>query len=252
LPVITTQPLNQTVTAGSNANFSVTVAGSPPLSYQWRFGLQNIPGATNASLTLTNVLSGQAGNYAVMVTNAFGSALSSNAVLTITPHHFTWSPIPSPRYAKAPFTVSIQARDATNGLFTNFTGLVSLSLTNGFPVNPVVSDSFIQGVWTGSVTVTLTASNLVLRANDGLGHSGLANPINVISLPTLTMARSGGIAVFMWPVGYTGFALETSTNLLPAAWNVVPYSPVQFGNLYVLPLDMTGTNGFYRLRFPGP
>ncbi len=251
-PVITVQPLNQTVTVGSNANFSVTATGSLPLSYQWRFGLQNLAGATNASLTLTNVQSGQAGNYAVWVTNTAGSVLSSNAVLTILPHHFTWSPIPSPRYAKAPFTVSLQARDATNGMFTNFTSFVILSATNGFPVNPLVSGSFTQGVWTGSVTITLTASNLVLRADDGLGHSGLANPINVISLPTLTMTRSGSIAVFMWPVGYTGFVLETTTNLLPAKWNVVPYSPVQFGNLYVLPLDMTGTNGFYRLWFPGP
>jgi hypothetical protein len=33
---------------------------------------------------------------------------------------------------------------------------------------------------------------------------------------------------------------------------VVPYSPIQVGDQYLLPLHMTGTNGFYRLWFPGP
>ena len=251
-PIITAQPINQTVTVGSNANFSVTATGSLPLSYQWRFGTTAIAGATNAFLTLTNVQSSQAGNYAVLVTNVYGSTPSSNAVLTVTPAHFTWSQIPTPRYANAPFAVSIQARDMTNGMFTNFTGLVSLDSTNGTAVAPVVSGNFVQGVWTGSVVIAQPVSNLVLRASDGLGHFGLANSINVISLPSLGMMRSGSIAVFTWPVGYTGFVLETSDTLAPAAWNVVPYSPVQFGNLYVLPLDMTGSNAFYRLWFPGP
>ena len=251
-PIITTQPSNQIVTVGSNAFFSVKVAGLAPLSYQWRFGLQNIDGATNASLTLTNVQSGQAGNYAVLVTNAYGSALSSNATLTITPHHFTWSPIPLPQYLNTPFAVGIQARDATNGIFTNFTSFVSLTATNGLPVNPVVSGGFIQGVWTGSVVIAQTASNLVLRASDGLGHYGLANPINVFGPPNLSILHSGNIAIFVWPVGYTGFVLETSSGLAPATWVVVPYSPIQIGNQYLLPLDMNGTSGFYRLWFQGP
>ena len=251
-PIITAQPINQTVTVGSNANFSITASGSLPLRYQWRFGTTDIGGATNASLILTNVQSSQAGSYAVWVTNLYGSILSSNAVLTITPDHFTWSQIPSTRFESTPFAVSIQARDMTNGIFTNFTGYASLDSTNGIAVAPVVTGNFIQGVWTGSVVIAQTASNLVLRANDGLGHLGLANPVNVISLPHLVMMHSGSIAVFTWPVGYTGFVLETSESLSPATWNVVSYSPVQFGNLYVLPLDMTGTNGFYRLWFPGP
>ena len=80
----------------------------------------------------------------------------------------------------------------------------------------------------------------------------LANPINVLSLPELGMWHSGNIALFMWPAGYPGFVLETSGNLSPAAWVVVPYAPFQFGDEYFLPLNMTGTNGFYRLQFPGP
>ncbi len=251
-PVILAQPTNQTVTVGGTATFSVSATGSLPLSYQWRFNGTNMVGETITTLTLTNVQVGQAGNYQVLVTNACGSVLSSNAVLTVTLDHFMWSPIPLTRFVNTPFSVVIQARDLTNGLFTNFTGTAILNTTNGITVTPPISGNFVQGVWTGSVTVSQTASNLVLRADDGLGHFGLANTINVISLPRLGMLRSGNIALYIWPVGYPGFVLETSGNLSPAAWMPVPYSPIPIGDQFVLPLDMTGTNGFYRLWFPGP
>jgi hypothetical protein len=251
-PAIISQPTNQTVTAGGTASFSVTANGTPPLSYQWNLNTTSIVGATSTTLTLTNVQVSQAGNYTVLVTNLFGSVLSSNAILVVTLDHFAWNPIPSPRFVNTPFAVVIQARDMTNGLFTNFTGTAILDSTNGVAVTPPVSGNFVQGVWTGAVVVSQTASNLVLRADDGFGHFGLANPINVVSLPCLGILCSGNIALYMWPVGYPGFVLETSGNLSPAAWVVVPYSPIQIGDQYLLPLDMTGTNGFYRLRFPDP
>jgi hypothetical protein len=84
-PVITTQPTNQTVVVGSAATFSVTASGTPPPSYQWSFNGTNIPGAINMTLVLTNVQFVQAGSYAVLVTNHFGSILSSNALLTAFP-----------------------------------------------------------------------------------------------------------------------------------------------------------------------
>ena len=235
-----------------HGDFSVTATGSPPLSYQWNFNGTNIVGATNTTLMLTNVQASQAGNYQVLVTNLFGSLLSSNAVLTVTLDHFAWNQIPSPRFANAAFAATIQARDLTNGLFTNFVGTVILGTTNGVAVAPSVSGNFVQGVWTGAVVISQTASSLVLRASDGLGHFGLANPINVISLPSLGMWCSGNIALFMWPIEYSGFVLEASDNLSPATWVTVPYVPIQIGDQYLLPLDMTGTNGFYRLWFPGP
>jgi hypothetical protein len=251
-PIITAQPTNRTATAGGTASFSVTTRGSPPLNYQWQFGGTNLAGATNTTLTLTDVQASKAGNYAVLVTNAYGSILSSNALLAVVVDHFTWSPIPLPRFAKSPFAVSLQARNLTNGIFIDYTGIANLDSTNGVAVAPLISGSFIQGVWTGSVAVAQAVSNLVLRANDGLGHSGLANSINVFNPPDLGMLRSGNIAMFVWPVRYSGFVLETSGRLSPASWNAVPYTPLQIGDQFLLPLDMTGTNRFYRLRFPGP
>src|SRR5207247_9680385 len=54
-----------------------------PLIYQWYFNGTNIVAATTSSLTLSNVQQPQAGNYSVRITNAFGSTLSSNALLTV-------------------------------------------------------------------------------------------------------------------------------------------------------------------------
>jgi len=251
-PAITTQPTNLTVTLTSNAIFSVTASGSPALSYQWRFNGTNIAWATNTSLTLTNVQLNQAGGYTVLVTNNYGSILSSNATLVVNPLlYFVWNQIPSPRFVAAPFAVVIQAQNPTNGMVTNFTGTVVLMSTNGVPVSPSVSGNFIQGVWTGAVTVAQTATNLVLQATDNLGDSGLANPINVISPPPLTAIPSSGILFIFWPVNPSGFVLETTTGLSPANWVPVAAPPLPIGNQYLLTIQMSGTNAFYRLRYTG-
>ncbi len=250
-PSITSQPTNQTVTVGGTASFSVTVSGTPPLSYQWSFNTTNIVGATNTTLTLTNVQMTQAGNYAVLVTNAYGSTNSINALLVVTPDHFSWDLIPSPQFVSTPFSVAIQARDVTNGLITNFSGSVNLSTTNGIPVTPSVSGNFVQGAWTGPVAISQIITNLVLRADDGLGHVGLANPINVISLPSLGVVPFGNVLLMEWPAVSSAFVLETSDGLSPAVWVPVPYAPIQIGDEYIIPIEMSGTSGFYRLRFSG-
>ena len=253
-PTITTQPTNQTAFVGGNATFSVTAGGTTPLSYQWSFNTTNLLGATNATLTLTNLQFAQAGVYAVLVTNNYGSILSSNATLTVNDKldHFVWGQIPSPRFVNVPFAVVIQAQDETNGTFTNFTGTVILSSTNGISINPPISTSFVQGVWTGTVMVAQTATNLVLQDSDGHGESGLANPINVINLPPLTTAVSGGTLYVFWPVNPAGFGLETTAGLSPANWGTVTTPPFQIGDQYLLPIQMSETNAFYRLRFSGP
>ncbi len=82
-PIIITQPSIQQIAQGGNVKLEFTIAGTEPLTYQWFFNGANIASATNKSLVLTNVQLGDAGAYAVSVTNALGSATSSNAVLTV-------------------------------------------------------------------------------------------------------------------------------------------------------------------------
>ncbi len=82
-PSISTQPTNFVVIQGSNAIFSVGAAGTP-LNYQWYLnGTNNLIGATNSSLLLTNVQPASGSNYSVVITNLAGSVTSSNATLTV-------------------------------------------------------------------------------------------------------------------------------------------------------------------------
>lgn len=82
-PLIANEPLNQTVYSGMTTVFNAGAAGASPLHYQWRFNGSNIAGATNASLILANVDLVNNGAYNVLVSNSFGSVISSNATLTV-------------------------------------------------------------------------------------------------------------------------------------------------------------------------
>jgi hypothetical protein len=82
-PSIVVPPQSQTVLAGSDVTFTVQAGGTPPLAYQWLFNGSAIPGATEAALVLNNVQPGQAGTYAVRVSNGAGTVTSADAVLTV-------------------------------------------------------------------------------------------------------------------------------------------------------------------------
>jgi hypothetical protein len=82
-PSITTQPVGGTVVEGGDFTFNVEATGAT--TYQWRKGGAPIPGATNASLTLSNVKKTDLGTYSVVVGNLVGSVTSDDAALTVTP-----------------------------------------------------------------------------------------------------------------------------------------------------------------------
>lgn len=71
------------VYAGVNRTLSVVADGAPTLTYQWRKNGTAISGATNASLTLTNVTATQVGSYSVVVRNNYGTATSASVSLAV-------------------------------------------------------------------------------------------------------------------------------------------------------------------------
>ncbi len=82
-PVVTNQPLSQTVGIGSNITFTVAATGTAPLAYQWRFNSVNLMNETNTTLNLNNVQPVNAGPYSVVVTNVAGAITSAVATLTV-------------------------------------------------------------------------------------------------------------------------------------------------------------------------
>lgn len=84
-PVILAQLQSQQVKAWTNVTFTVSATGASPLAFQWQFQGIAIPDATNSSYTRFAVTTNDAGLYAVVVTNLFGTATSAEATLTVTP-----------------------------------------------------------------------------------------------------------------------------------------------------------------------
>jgi hypothetical protein len=85
-PTITTQPANQTVTAGQTATFSVAATGTAPLAYQWQKNGTDIPGATSASYMTPVTASADSGAlFRVVVSNTVGNVTSNSATLTVNP-----------------------------------------------------------------------------------------------------------------------------------------------------------------------
>jgi hypothetical protein len=89
---ITQAPTNQTqrVTINTNGFFynptnvtmSVGAIGTGLLRYQWRFNDVNLPGATNATLVLSNFQSSQVGSYNILVLNSGGYAIGTNFIVS--------------------------------------------------------------------------------------------------------------------------------------------------------------------------
>ena len=82
-PVIGQQPVSHTAWMGETVTFQAVASGAPPLSYQWLKAGTNLAGATNPSLTLTNLTRRDSATYNLSVANPGGATLSSNATLVV-------------------------------------------------------------------------------------------------------------------------------------------------------------------------
>jgi hypothetical protein len=83
---IITPPANTAAGEGQNATFTVDATGSGALTYQWKTNNIDVPGATNSTLTLMNVVLAQIGlQVRVGVSNTVGGVLSSAATLNVLP-----------------------------------------------------------------------------------------------------------------------------------------------------------------------
>jgi hypothetical protein len=84
-PVITQQPASQTVQEGSAVTFSVSVQTEATLTYQWLRNGAEVGSANSSShLIPAAALADSGSRWAVRATNAGGSVLSGEAVLTVT------------------------------------------------------------------------------------------------------------------------------------------------------------------------
>jgi hypothetical protein len=192
-PSFTVQPKSQNAIVGDNVTLSVNTAGAPPIAVQWKKNGVNLTLQTNNTLTLTNVTYATSSDvYNAVATNSAGSAVSSNAVVTV---------YPAPTFA-----------NLTNGLVLHLPFDGNYSDTSGHGNNGVASGTtFAAGKLGASslvyqtvtlTNVTSTSSNVteVSSTYVDLG-TGYGTPGD------LQFGPSVNFSVSLWvklPTGYTG------------------------------------------------
>ena len=223
---ITSQPTNQTVTAGTNVTFNVAANGTTPISYQWQFNGANLFEATNSSLTLSNVVAANAGNYAVTLQNVLGSLVSTTAALVVNvPVKITSQPqnrvVPVGAIASfsvtATGTAHLSYQWELNGV--NLVGATnsSLTITNAQP-----TDAGVYQVVVSNLVSTVVSTNASLTVN--VPPTITFSPTNqsVVMGTNVTFGVTvDGSAPFSFQWQFNGRSLAGATNSSLTLSNVV-------------------------------
>lgn len=108
-PVVTTQPLGDTLCEGQTLTLGASATGGG-LRYQWRKGTTTIPGATGAQYTIDAVTPASSGSYTLVITNDCGSVTTEIAeILVIETARVTEHPRDVARYDGDSFSMSVTA-----------------------------------------------------------------------------------------------------------------------------------------------
>ena len=213
------QPQPQTVIQGNTATFNVSATGDLPFTYQWRLNGTNIPGATANPLVLTGVQTNQAGQYSVVVSNPFGSATSSNALLTVrVPPFIITQPAPATQTIVAGSNATITVVAGGDPVLTyqwRFNGAnlagqtaATLTLTNVQPgqlglYSVVVSNPY------GSVT----SSNATLDVKSAPSVATQPQSLTVLEgSPATFSVTAGGDGPFTYQWRFNGGNIVGATN----------------------------------------
>ena len=85
MPVITQQPISQSVLVGDTVSFSAGIFGGGPWTYTWKKNGVDMPGETNRTFDVRGAYYTDAGTYTVGITNTAGGVLTDPATLTVVP-----------------------------------------------------------------------------------------------------------------------------------------------------------------------
>ena len=206
-PTVSVSPQNLTVAAGSNAVFNANAYGFAPLTYQWLNNTGAMSGATNATLTISNALSANVGNYSVIVSNPFGSVTSSVVTLTVTV---------AAQYTATP----------TNGP-------VPLAVQFSGPATDTGGNTITQWNWNFGDGATSTLQNPahiftsvsnftpVLVVTNNLGSAiNAAGPAIAATLPTVQFSASPTNGYPLLAVQFTAPTVDSGGNTIVAwTWN---------------------------------
>jgi hypothetical protein len=238
-PAITAQPQSASVTVGSNVTFTITAAGTLPLSYQWQFNSVNIPGATGSSFTNSSVQTNDAGLYSVVVTNVAGSLTSSNATLTVNlPPWIITQPQSASASAGSNVTFSVTATGtAPLGYQWRFNGTnIALATASAYTCSNVQAGSAgSYSVVVSNIAGTVASTNAVLSITQTIPLQ--FDSINLTADSQILLQASGPPA---------HYALDATTNLLD--WAELTNFTTTASTFQYLDSTTNASQRIYRLR----
>ncbi|HVS50888.1 MAG TPA: immunoglobulin domain-containing protein [Opitutaceae bacterium] len=188
-PTITVQPANVSVLAGGSATFTVVASGTAPLSYQWTKSGVAIVGATGASYAIAGAQSGDAGTYAVTVTNSAGAATSNAATLTVTSR---------PAIVTQPTNiVAVTGGNATFSVVASGGALAYQWYKDGIAISGATAASYtitgVQPANAGSyICVVTNSAGSIVSSIASLSVSATGTTPAITSQPASTAASAGG------------------------------------------------------------
>ena len=166
-PVITLQPTDQYQIAGGSVTFTAKGTGLYGVTYQWKTNGVNLTGATNATLTLTNVQAAQqALDYSVTVSNEVGTITSPNArlYLVTSPVILAQTPMPTNQVAIYQENLTLSVVAVAPGQFNGFPLSYQWKF-NGTNVGANSNSHTLLGDPTAVGTFSVTVTNAVGSAN---------------------------------------------------------------------------------------
>ena len=210
-PTITSHPTNKTIVAYMTATFTVGASG-PNLSYQWLFNGNIIPGATTATLTLTNVQASQAGQYRAVVLNPASSTASSNATLTVL--------IPA-NITQQPANVTLRGTNGAANYGQTFTNATFFVVANSS--TPISYQWRFNGVnIPGAINNSLVVSNVTL-ANDGLYDVVVTDGVGPVISASARLSVLVNTLITQQPMGLTVAAGSSVSFSVTARGHPLPF-----------------------------
>ncbi|MGB9287056.1 MAG: hypothetical protein WCB59_23815, partial [Candidatus Sulfotelmatobacter sp.] len=220
-PTISVQPANQSVVAGQTATFSVTAAGTAPLSYQWQKGTTAITGATAASYATPATTTAENGTqYKVVVSNAAGNVTSDAATLTVT------------ATAVAP-TITQQPASATVTAGQTATFSVTASGTDPLSYQWLQGTTTITGATSASYTTAATTT-----ANNGTQYKVVvSNSVGSVTSNPATLTVNPAAPATTDVLTYHNDVARTGQNLTETILTTSNVVSSGFGKLGFYPVD---------------
>lgn len=206
-PGILINPTNTIGVKGRTATLSAWAAGSTPLTYYWT--KDGVIAGEGTNLVINPVLESSVGTYQVVVSNAYGTATSLTASLSLAypPDILSQSPNTSVLIG-TPFSIEVTPTNATwcqwlrNGtLFSN--GSYTLNVDNAAPTNTGSFVAVLTNVWgshtSAPIVVTLlTPPTISQQPTGGTFNPGETGTLGVTAIgsPTLKYQwRKEGVAI---------------------------------------------------------